>query len=122
MNTFGKATASGAGAMHGQAKELGRFLVVCNLRSGSHPLFARGLHAAGSVMPLGDNVWLLRAVGTAGSIRNTLLQHIGARDSLMVLHFAATRTATHNLGPEMDARLRAMLYLDSDLVDIAKSA
>jgi hypothetical protein len=102
------------------SNELGRFLVVCDLKSGSRSAFERGLVAAGSVMSVGDKVWLLRGVGTAGSIRNTLLQYIGARDTLMVLQFAATRTATHNLGPEMDARLRAMLYLDNDVAAVSR--
>ena len=102
--------------------ELNRFVIVCELRSGSRPTFERGMHAAGSVMQLGEKVWLLRTTGTAGSVRNQLLQHIGARDSLMVMQFAATRTATHNFGPEFDARLRAMLYLENDVADMVRCA
>jgi hypothetical protein len=93
-------------------KELGRFIVTSTLLSGSRPQLERGLHAAGSIMPLGEKAWLLCAVGTAGSVRNQLLQYIGARDILTVIQFDPKRTATHNAGPEMDARLRAMLYLE----------
>ena len=91
--------------------ELGRFIVTTTLLSGSRAQLERGLHAAGSVMPLGEKTWLLCGVGTAGSVRNELLQYIGARDILTVIQFDPKRTATHNAGPEMDARLRTMLYL-----------
>jgi hypothetical protein len=93
--------------------ELARFIVTCNLQSGSRAQFDRGLHAAGSIMPLGDKVWLLCGVGTAGSVRNALLQYVGPRDTLTVIQFEPKRTATHNVGPELDARLRAMLYLET---------
>ena len=102
--------------------ELARFLVVCDFKSGSRHQFERGLEASGSIIQLGDKVWLLRAIGTAGSIRNNLLQYIGARDALTVIQFEGTRTATHNVGPEMDARLRAMLYLQNNVASFARTA
>jgi hypothetical protein len=98
--------------MKTQTATLNRFVVMCTFNSGSRPTFDRGLKSAGDVLQLGDSSWLLRAVGTAGSVRNHLYQHMGARDSLLVLQLDAVRTATQNFGPEMDARLRAMLYLE----------
>jgi hypothetical protein len=108
--------------MKAATNEQGRFLVMCELRSGSRSTFERGLHAAGSILALSDRVWLIRGVGTAGSVRNALVQYIGPRDSLTVVQFEATRTATHNIGPEMDARLRAMLYLDAVEQNLQQSA
>lgn len=99
--------------MKAQAPQLNRFVVICTFNSGSRATFDRGLKGAGEAMALGDNIWLLRAVGTAGSVRNHLFQHMGARDSLMVLQLDAVRTATQNYGSEMDARVRAMLYLET---------
>jgi hypothetical protein len=101
---------------------LGRFFVACDLRSGSRPVFERALTAAGTVLQLSEKLWILRAAGTAGSIRNTLFQHIGARDSLIVIEFVPARTATQNCGPEMDARLRAVLYLEAAVAEMATTA
>lgn len=99
--------------MKGQFSQLNRFVVTCAFNSGSRVAFERGLRGAGEALQLGDNLWLLRAVGTAGSVRNQLFQHMGARDTIMVLQLDAVRTATQNYGPEMDARIRAMLYLEA---------
>ena len=95
------------------ATQLNRFIVTCQFQTGSRAVFERALVASGSALQLNDNLWLLRAVGTAGSVRNHLIQHLGGRDTLMVLQLDAVRTATQNYGPEMDARIRAMLYLEA---------
>lgn len=108
--------------MKGPVNELARFLVSCDLRSGSRPVFERALHAAGTVLELSERLWLVRATGTAGSLRNTLIQSIGARDTLIVIEFTPGRAATQNCGPEMDARLRAFLYLEANVAQIAKPA
>lgn len=105
--------------MKAHAAQLNRFVVICTFNSGSRPAFDRGLKSAGDALQLADNFWLLRAVGTAGSVRNHLFQHMGARDTLMVLQLDAVRTATQNYGPEMDARIRAMLYLDAAMAQPA---
>lgn len=99
--------------------QLNRFMVTCAFRSGSRLVFERALAASGTALQLSENLWLLRAIGTAGSIRNTLIQHLGARDTLMVLQLDAVRTATQNYGPEMDARIRAMLYLEASVPAVA---
>lgn len=99
-------------SMKGSVNQLNRFVVACEFRSGSRSAFDAGLREAGSPLQVSENLWLLRAIGTAGSIRNFLFQRLGARDTLMVLQLDAVRTATQNFGPEMDARIRAMLYLE----------
>lgn len=108
--------------MKAPVNELARFLVSCDLRSGSRPAFERAIAGMGTVLALSERLWLVRAVGTAGSIRNTLIQHAGARDTLIVIEFTPGRTATQNCGPEMDARLRAILYLESNVAHIAAPA
>ncbi len=95
------------------ATQLNRFMVICQFHTGSRAVFERALAATGSALQINENLWLLRAVGTAGSMRNHLIQHLGPRDTLMVLQLDAVRTATQNYGPEMDARIRAMLYLEA---------
>jgi hypothetical protein len=97
--------------MKGSVNQLNRFVVACEFRSGSRPAFGSALSKVGAPLQLSENLWLLRAIGTAGSIRNVLIQDMGARDTLMVLQLDAVRTATHNYGPELDARVRAALYL-----------
>ncbi len=105
--------------MKGSANELNRFMVTCEFHSGSRSAFERALATSGTVVQLSEKLWLLRAMGTAGSIRNFLFQHLGSRDTLMVLQLGAVRTATQNYGPEMDARIRAILYLESNVPEAA---
>ena len=107
--------------MKAQATQLNRFVVICTFKSGSRATFERGVKSIGESLQIADDFWLLRAIGTAGSVRNQLFQHMGARDTLMVLQLDAVRTATQNFGPEMDARVRAMLYLEA-AVPLAASA
>ena len=95
------------------SNELNRFFVTCEFASGSRHVFERALNELGKVLQLSDRLWLLHAVGTAGSIRNTLLQHLGQRDKVIVIQFRAERTATQNCGPEFDARLRAIIYTEA---------
>ena len=104
------------------ATQLNRFIVTCRFNTGSRAAFERALGASGTALQLSDDLWLLRAVGTAGSVRNHLFQHLGARDTLMVLQLDAVRTATQNSGPEMDARIRAMLYLEQAVPQAAAGA
>ena len=99
--------------MKGSANDLNRFIVNCEFQSGSRLVFERVLSNTGNVLQLSDRLWLLQAMGTAGSIRNHLQQHLGARDRLIVIQFHAERAATQNCGPEMEARLRALLYLET---------
>lgn len=108
--------------MKGSVNELNRFLVSFELRSGSRPVFERAVRSLGTALQLSEKLWLLRAVGTAGSVRNSLLPSMGARDTLVVIEFAPARTATQNCGPEMDARLRALLYLDTNVAEMAAPA
>jgi hypothetical protein len=105
--------------MKAPTSQLNRFVVICTFKSGSRATFDRGLKSAGEALQLGDDLWLLRAVGTAGSVRNHLFQHMGARDPLWVLQLAAVLPATQNFGPEMDARVRAMLYLETPVPQAA---
>lgn len=90
-----------------------RFFVTCEFGSGSRHAFERALNEMGKALQLSDRLWLLHAVGTAGSVRNNLLLHLHPRDKLIVIQFQAERTATQNCGPEFDARLRAIMYTEA---------
>jgi hypothetical protein len=46
---------------------------------------------------------------TVGAIRNNLTPFLGPRDSLFAADLATGRTAWLNLGPEADARIRAIV-------------
>ena len=99
--------------MKGTANDFNKFIVACEFQSGSRMVFERVLDASGVALQLSDRLWLLHAMGTAGSIRNHLQQHLGTRDKLIVIQIQAERAATQNCGPEFEARLRAILYLET---------
>ena len=58
---------------------------VSSQRTGSRPVFENGLNKLGKALQLSDRLWLLQGAGTAGSVRNELLQHLGPRDKLIDL-------------------------------------
>jgi hypothetical protein len=87
----------------------GRFIVVAELRSAPSAPFEAAIGAMGSAYRLSSNVWLLRAATTAGAVRNNLTPYLGPRDSVFTADLGTGRTAWLNLGPEADARIRAIL-------------
>jgi hypothetical protein len=91
------------------AATTGKFVVVAEFRSAPSAPFESAIAAMGMAYRLSNNVWLLRAAMTVGAIRNNLTPLLGPRDSLFAADLATGRTAWLNLGPEADARIRAIV-------------
>lgn len=90
----------------------GKFVIACDPRSVSRTTLDAAIAAKGEALRVLDNVWILRAEGSAGTIRNDLIQILGARDTLFVADLMTARTAVQNLGPEMETRIRRVTFPD----------
>lgn len=87
----------------------GRFVIITDLKSHSTTAFERLIEGLGEALKVTAAAWLVRAEGSAGTIRNALLRALGARDSVLVIDLATARTASHNFNPDLDARVRALV-------------
>lgn len=91
-----------------QAPAAGRFIVVAELHTKPSGPLEHAMAGFGQSFRLGDCIWLLRAESTTiGSLHNELIQHLGARDSLLVADIGSGRTIAFNWGPAVEARIRA---------------
>jgi hypothetical protein len=82
------------------------FVVIADLRSRGSGPFEAAISRLGEVYRLNPLVWLLHTDRTAGTIRNELVQHMGANDHLVIVDATRGKTAWFNLGPEGDSKIR----------------
>lgn len=93
-----------------QKPDSGKFVIACDPRSVMRAALDSAIGAKGEALRIVDNVWILRAEGSAGTIRNDLIQILGSRDTLFVADLMSARTAVQNLGPEMETRIRRVMF------------
>ena len=87
--------------------QFANLVVVADLKSGASRGFEQSLNKLGEVYRLNLQTWLLHTECTAGAVRNELVQHLGALDSLFVVDASrGGRSTWFNLGPEADAKIR----------------
>ena len=82
------------------------FVVIADLRSRGSGPFEAAISRLGEVYRVNPLVWLLHTDRTAGTIRNELIQHMGANDHLVIVDATRGKTAWFNLGPEGDSKIR----------------
>lgn len=82
------------------------FVIVADLRSRGSGPFEAAISKMGDSYRLNPLVWILNTDRTAGAIRNELVQHMGASDTLFIVDANRGKTAWSNLGPEPDAKIR----------------
>lgn len=93
-----------------QRPDSGKFVIACDPRSVMRATLDGAIGSKGEALRVLDNVWILRAEGSAGTIRNDLIQILGSRDTLFVADLMTARTAVQNLGPEMETRIRRVMF------------
>jgi hypothetical protein len=96
-----------AGADNGTAAQFANVVIVADLKSGASRAFEQSIAKLGEVFRLNVQTWLLHTECTAGSVRNELVPHLGANDSLFVVDASrGGRSTWFNWGPEADAKIR----------------
>jgi hypothetical protein len=85
------------------------YILIVELRSTrpSEP-FERAIKALGSFLRLNHTTWLLRAETTLGAVRNELAMFVGTGDSFLIVDVGEGRKLSHQFGPEVEAKLRAI--------------
>lgn len=84
------------------------FVVVAHLGANTAASFAAMLAEFGTSEKIADGVWLLRAPGTAATLRNELSHMLDRDDRLLVVDASRDRSAWFNLGRDADQRIRTL--------------
>ncbi len=84
------------------------FIIVADVRSRGAAALESAVSRMGTTCRINPLVTLLHTDRTAGSIRNDLIQLLGTSDNLLVIDANHGKLAWFNLGPEIDAKLRAL--------------
>lgn len=85
----------------------GRYVVVAEVKLGSHTKFEAALDRMGKALRLNRTVWLLESKKTLGTVRIELMPHMDVKDSLFVLEVGTGRRASNNLGLALEAQVRS---------------
>lgn len=89
-----------------EAHDSANYLIVFDLKSRGHTRLEEAIMALGPATQVMSGVWVLHSHLTSGAIRNNLVKHFGATDSLFIVDASRDRTTWFNLGPEADAHIR----------------
>ena len=89
----------------------GRFVVFAELRSLPSAHFEAAIRALGTTYRLTTTVWLLNGTTTVGAVRNMLVPHLGSRDVMFIVELGTGRSAWHNFGSDVDARIYTLVDL-----------
>ena len=84
------------------------FVVIAQLTKETEPGFATILNDYGEAVRISDSSWLLRAPGTAATLRNELSHMLERDDRLVVIDASRDRTAWFNMGRDADQRIREL--------------
>jgi len=85
------------------------FVVIADLRARNSSDFDTAVLELGRAYKLSNTVWLVHAAQTAGALRNHLVQYVGQSDTLFVIDTTRDKSAWFNYGPEVDAKIRAVM-------------
>ena len=88
------------------ASEASNFLIVFDLKSRGHNKLEEHIMALGRAVRVLPGFWMLHAAMTSGAIRNQLMKHFGAIDTLIIVDATRDKLAWFNLGPEIDSQIR----------------
>ena len=83
-----------------------KFVLVMDIKGRRDPALDAAISAMGRAIRIAPNAWLVSGTHTANGIRNQLSQYLGATDWMLVIDANAARTASFNMGPEFDTKLR----------------
>ncbi len=91
---------------YAQSAEPSVFLIMAEINSDQAMKFLHLIQKLGTAQRLGDTVWLLKASMPIDDIREHLSKSLTRLDRLFVLDSRRNKTAWHNLGADLDERIR----------------
>lgn len=81
-------------------------LLVFDLKSRGHGRLEEDIMSIGPATKVMSGCWILHTDLTSGAIRNLLMKHFGATDSIFIVDASRDKTTWFNLGPEVDSHIR----------------
>lgn len=84
------------------------FLVMAEINSEQAMRFLHLIQRLGTAQRIGDTVWLLRAAMDIDSLREQLSASLSRQDRLFILDSLNNKSAWHNIGADMDERIRKL--------------
>lgn len=84
------------------------FLVMAEISSDNAMRFLHLIQRLGTAQRIGDSVWLLRAHMEIETLRDQLSASLSRQDRLFIMDSFNNKTAWHNIGADMDDRIRAL--------------
>ncbi len=84
------------------------FLIMAEINSDADMKFLHRLQNLGQTQRIGDTVWLLKANIPITIVQQQLAQTLMRQDRLFILDSFNNKTAWHNIGADMDQRIREM--------------
>ncbi len=84
------------------------FLVMAEISSDQAMPFLHLIQRLGTAQRIGDTVWLLRATMGIDMLRDQLSASLTRQDRLFIMDSFNNKTAWHNIGADMDVRVRAL--------------
>ncbi len=84
------------------------FLVMAEINSEQAMRFLHLIQRLGTAQRIGDTVWLLRAAMDIDSLREQLSASLSRQDRLFILDSFNNKSAWHNIGADMDERIRKL--------------
>lgn len=84
------------------------FLVMAEISSDNAMRFLHLIQRLGIAQRIGDSVWLLRSNMSIEFLREQLAASLTRQDRLFILDSFNNRSAWHNIGADMDERIRAL--------------
>ncbi len=84
------------------------FLVMAEISSENGMRFLHLIQRLGTAQRIGDTVWLLRSNMSIEFLREQLAASLTRQDRLFIMDSFNNRTAWHNIGADIDERIRAL--------------
>lgn len=84
------------------------FLVMAEIGSDQAMRFLHLIQRLGTAQRIGDTVWLLRTNMAIETLREQLSASMTRQDRLFIMDSFNNKTAWHNIGADMDERIRAL--------------
>jgi len=84
------------------------FLVMAEISSDQAMRFLHLIQRLGTAQRIGDSVWLLRAAMPIETLRDQLAASLTRQDRLFILDSFNSKTAWHNIGADMDVRIKKL--------------
>ncbi len=91
-----------------QAIDEAIFMIMAEINSGQAMKFLHALQKLGTAQRIGDTVWILRARARARQLNDHLSQTLQRQDRLFIVDSFNNEIAWHNIGADMDSRIREL--------------